>query len=196
MTLRELVRQLTDLSGPRAKTPIDLLAGRIEQHGLRPDAAEYETFPRTFQAANVTLTSGRLHMVAIWLPEGKTLNSITFLSGGTGATTPTVQRFGLFDSARVLLAKTLDDGTTAWSATTPKTLALTASFTTTYEGLHYLGILVAAATPNNIRGIGGGSDITGLVPILSGSADTGLTDMPATAAALSAQASIPYGYVS
>lgn len=194
-TLDELAAALGD-DANYATTVTNLLATKqTKAHPLRPTGSLYETFPRTFQVSNVALTSGRLQMTAIDIPQGIAITSITFVSGGTGATSPTVQRFGLFDSSRNLLRKTNDDGSTAWAPTTAKTLALTSSFTTTYSGLHYVGCLVAAATPPNLRGVSSGAEIAGIAPIIAGSADTGLTDMPSTAAALTA-GSLPYAYVS
>jgi hypothetical protein len=73
------------------------------------------------------------------------------------------------------------------------------SFTTTYTGLHYLGIMVAAgkAVPS-LTGVSASSQITGLEPIICGSSTEGLTTVPAfpfKAGSLTTFAACTYGYV-
>lgn len=166
----------------------------------KASGALYETYSRQGRAlANVSvLSSGRLSLVAIDIPIGVTVSSITFVSGSTGITTPTGQWFELRDSSRNLLRKTVDDTTTAWAATTVKTLNLTAPFTTTYGGLHYLGICVVAATPPALIGAQANATALGIAPILNGNSNTGLTyaTAPATADAITAQGNQPWAYAS
>jgi hypothetical protein len=171
-------------------------------HPLRPTAALYENFPRITggPSSNTTLlNSGRMHMVAIWLPANTTITSITFVTGGTGVTTPSNQWFALYDSARALLRQTVDDTTTAWAANTAKTLNLTSTFTTTYTGLHHIGItVVATGMPTILCGSGfSAAPIMGLSPVISGSSNGALTSTaPNPANAISAQGVVPYCYVS
>lgn len=155
-----------------------------------------ETVPSWSNITNQSvLTSGRLALVGIWLPEDTEVTSISFLSGTTAAGTPTNQWFGLFDDERNALRLTADDTTTAWSSLTLKTLALTSSYTTTYSGLHFLGVMVAASTVPSLRAVAIGSGITPQ----AFNTNTGLTTppslpyQPATTAAL---ASAPYARVS
>lgn len=167
---------------------------------MRPSAtsAMYETFSREFGATTASgnfLLSQRLSMVGIWLPAGLTVTSISFMSAGTGATTPTVQLFGLYDSARALLRGTNDDGATAWNGTTVKTLALTSPFATTYSGLHYLGILVAAATVPTLYAAQPNATPTAIAPILCGTSNTGISALPNPAAALTAIAVFAWAWV-
>jgi hypothetical protein len=98
------------------------------------------------------LSSGRLSLEAIYLPAGTVVNNISFWSATTAANTPTNQLFGLFDQNRNLLQSTSNNTTTAWASNSLKTLALTSSYTTTYSGLHYLGIMVTATTVPTIKG--------------------------------------------
>jgi len=145
---------------------------------LKPSAAIFETFPRigaTTTTAGVP-TTGKLWLQAVDLPAGLTVTSLTFRAAATGATTPTNQWFALYDSSRNLLRQTTDDTTTAWGSNTGKTLTLTSPFVTTYSGLHYVGAMTAAATPNNLLGVSASSALTGFAPILAGmTSDTGLT---------------------
>ena len=79
-----------------------------------------------------------------------------------------------------------NDTSTAWAANSRKTLSLTSTFTTTYSGIHYLGIMVAATTVPTIKGntakVGG--QLSAAAPTMGGTSTTGLTTtLPATAAA-------------
>lgn len=164
---------------------------------FRPTAAVYETVPRWTQTTTLSLLlSQRLQLVAIALPSGLTITSITFVAVGA-TTNPTNQWFALYDSSRNLLRQTVDDTTTAWGGSAAKTLALTSTFPTTYAGLHYLGIMVKADTPPTLSGCGASAVTMGLVPIITGTSTTGLTTTaPNPAAAITAQGGMPYAYVS
>lgn len=150
--------------------------------------ALYETMDRNLvdEVNTALLSSGRLSLAAIYLPAGVTINSISFWSATTAAGTPTNQLFGLFDSSYNLLRSSANDTTTAWAANARKTLALTSAFTTTYAGIHYLGIMVTATTVPTIKGntakVGG--QLNAQAPSMGGTSTTGLTTaLPATAAA-------------
>lgn len=172
-----------------------------------PALAKRETFGRAGRAISslATGTTGVLTLFGIELPKGLVVNNITFESGSVALATPTHWWYGLFNLNRVALALTADQATAAWAATTRKPLpvATTAgggatNFVTTYQGLHYLGLMVAATTLPNLAGVGLATVIGGDPPILCGTADTGLTTPPAfpfTAAALTALATHPYAYV-
>lgn len=150
--------------------------------------ALYETFDRCLcdEVNTAVLSTGRLSLQAIYLPAGVTINSISFWSATTAAGTPTNQLFGLFDSSYNLLRSSTNDTTTAWAANSRKTLSLTSAFTTTYAGIHYLGIMVTATTVPTIKGntakVGG--QLNAAAPTMGGTSTTGLTTaLPATAAA-------------
>jgi hypothetical protein len=117
--------------------------------------ALYETFDRNLcDEVNTSLLSTGSFVISrlFTLPSGTVVSSISFWSGTTAAGTPTNKLFGLFDSSRNLLRSSVNDTTTAWAANSLKTLALTATFTTTYSGLYYLGIMVTATTVPTIKG--------------------------------------------
>jgi hypothetical protein len=150
--------------------------------------ALYETIDRDLvdEVNTALLSSGRLSLQAIYLPAGVTINSISFWSATTAGATLTNQLFGLFDSSLNLLRSSVNDTSTAWAANSKKTLALTSAFTTTYSGIHYLGIMVAATTVPTIKGntakVGG--QLNAGAPSMGGTSTTGLTTaLPATAAA-------------
>lgn len=147
----------------------------------------YETRSR-LNSGNVGsgVVSGTLYLIPVWLPSGLVVNSITFATGSTAATTPTNQWFGLYNSSRVLLALTTNGTTGAWAANTAKTLNIatiasgaSSTFTTTYEGLHYFSLMVTATGMPTM--FGGG---TVPAPVANdapsfGAANTGMTTPPA-----------------
>lgn len=178
---------------------------RVDRAGrpLAPDLAIAETMPRELCPSNdltSTLTSGRLSLFGIDLAAGKEISQITFVSGGTALVTGSNQWFALYDRDLALLEVTDDDTSTAWAANSAKTLGLATSVTPTYDGLHYVGICVVAATPPSLRGmLTGHAALLALTPSLSHTADTGLTNpasAPATATSSGNEIRRPYAYVS
>ena len=129
-----------------------------------------------------------------------TVSSITFVSRTTALVAGTNQWFGLFSDALVPLRLTADDTSTAWAASTAKTLALTSPFVTTYSGLYYLGVCVVAGTvPSLIGAQATTSLLAGIAPKPNGTSTTGLTDpasCPNPVAALTQTVSTPYAYIS
>lgn len=133
------------------------------------------------------LTSGTLYLVAIYLRAGQVCSAISFFSANTAAGTPTNQIFALYDRDRNLLAQTANDTTTAWAANTIKTRSLTSTYTATYTGLYYVGIMVTATTVPSMKGINAkaASQLAGTAPILHGNSSAGLTTtLPNPAAAI------------
>jgi hypothetical protein len=153
-----------------------------------PSPGLYETMDRNVCTETNTslLSSGRLSLQAIWLPAGITINSISFWSATTAGATLTNQLFGLYDNNLNLLSVTSNDTTTAWAANAKKTLNLTTAFQTTYSGIHYLAIMVAATTVPTMKGgtARTGGQLASAAPSMGGTSNTGLTTtLPATATA-------------
>jgi hypothetical protein len=165
-----------------------------------PTGALATTMPRILaDNGAITLTSGTLRMVSIQLPVGLLVTSLTFVSGSQAAGTPTHYLFGLYDNTRALLRPTADQLTAAWAANTAKTVNLTSTFTTTYTGQHYLGIMMTATTPVNLLGTSAmQAGIFTVTPVLDGFSSTGLTTtLPNPAAAFTAPGNgHPFAYVS
>jgi hypothetical protein len=147
--------------------------------------ALYETFDRDLcdEVNTAVLSSGRLSLQAIYIPAGVTITSISFWSATTALSAGTNQLFGLYDVNLNLLRSSNNDTSTAWSANSRKTLALTSTFTTTYSGLYYLGIMVTGTVPTlkgNTAKTGG--QLGAGAPSMGGTSNTGLTTaLPATA---------------
>jgi hypothetical protein len=167
-----------------------------------PTGAIASSYPyRNGGSSQNLLTSGIQAFTSMWLNAGDVVTSITFISGGTAATTPTHQWFTIYDAARQKLAVTSDDTTTAWAASTPKTLTVAGSpYTAPTSGWYYFGITVVAATPPSIVGLAANAGIANaLTPVVSGvdGTNTGLTtpaSAPATAAAFTTAGSVPYAH--
>ncbi|MEV5911055.1 right-handed parallel beta-helix repeat-containing protein [Streptomyces chartreusis] len=176
------------------------------ESAMRP-AGRYETTSRLRCGTDSQPTSGWLYLTPIWLPKGKTITTIGFISGNTAAAGITNHWFTVHDANRVALARTADAGSAAWAGSTTKELAIAqstagaaSSYTTTYAGLHYLGVMVAATTPPSLvaegRLLAGATASPGL-----GATNSGQTTPPTvtagafTAAAFSGSAPLPYGYV-
>jgi len=138
-----------------------------------------ETFPRKLvpEVNTALLSTGRLSLEAIAIRAGELITSISFWSATTAAGTPTNQLFGLYDNTLTLLRATNNDTTTAWGANTRKTLNLTSTFTTTYTGLYYLGIMVTATTVPTLKGYTArtGGQLNAAAPSMGGTSNTGLT---------------------
>ena len=150
--------------------------------------ALYETMDRNLcdEVNTAALSTGRLSLQAIYIPAGITVNSISFWSATTAGATLTNQLFGLYDINLNLLRSSVNDGATAWAANAKKTLALTSAFTTTYSGLYYLGIMVAATTVPTLKGNTAktGGQLNAAAPSMGGTSSTGLTTtLPSPAAA-------------
>lgn len=139
--------------------------------------------------------TGVLYMQAIWLTAGTLVSNISFCTATTAASVPTHYMFGLFDASRNLLAATADQTSTAWAATTLKTLAVVTPYTIPTTGLYYLGIFMAATTVVTLKGgtARTGGQLAGTAPIINGtSASTGLTTaMPNPAGAITQVATGP-----
>jgi hypothetical protein len=129
--------------------------------------------------------------------------NLGWVSGTTAGAGLTHQWLGLYNSSRVQLAVTADKTSTAIAASTNynwpiATIASGASgtFTTTYAGLHYIGLLVTSSTTQpNISAFTTIAGANGLAPILAGNSDTAQTTPPAfahTAGAITAGTIIPY----
>lgn len=162
--------------------------------------ALYETFDRNLcdEVNTSLLSTGRLSLQAIYIPAGTTISSITFWSATTAAGTPTNQLFGLFDSSLNRLISSINDTTTAWAANSRKTLSLTSTFTTTYSGIYYLGIMVTATTVPTIKGNTAKTNgaLNAGTPSMGGTSNTGLTtSLPATANAPAAVTTSFWGCV-
>jgi hypothetical protein len=159
-----------------------------------------ESVPRQQIGANVTgtLASGSLQLQALYIPGGRTITNVLWLTGDTALGTPTAWWFALYNSSRVLLSQTADQTSTAWGSNTLKELALATPQVTTAGGLYYAGVLCVGGTMPSFVGLAHrGTGVIGLAPITFGRSTTGLTTTaPDPAGAITAQAATVWCAVS
>ena len=168
-----------------------------------------ETFSRLFvTTAPFTVNSTTLYLTSIPLQSGLVIGHIAFCTGSTPLSGGSDWWFGLYDNNRVQLATTADQLTATWAANTITSLAIAttaggaaSTFTTTYTGLHYLGLMVkASGAPSMLacNGVPGfNAAVSTSAPALAGSSDITQSTPPAfphTAGAISATDAI-WGYV-
>jgi hypothetical protein len=148
-----------------------------------------ETLTRSSQLNSAqTLTSQLLLMTAVALPAGAVVGHLAFCSASTAVNGPQHWWFGLYDNLLNQLAVTADQTSTAWAGNTYKSLAVatiasgaSATFTTTYTGLYYIGIMVEAssATPTLVGTVQTNGSVISLTPVLAGTSDSSQTTPPA-----------------
>lgn len=132
-----------------------------------------ENFSRLLATGNLAIAAtGVEHAVAIPLEQGDVVTNITFVVATTAAGTPTAGYAVLRSPAGAKLAQTADFGSTARAANTAYTVALTAAYTVTADGLYIVGISFTASTIPTLKGIDlGNASVAGAIglsmPILA-----------------------------
>jgi hypothetical protein len=170
------------------KSPVAEVAAAAAANPLKPANAKFETYPRTYGgAAQGVLSSGRIQLNAIWMPTGTVIEHISWAIASTATKAPTHWWYALLNSERKMLAVTADQEKAAIAAEEVTRLAIAktaageaTSFTTTYTGLYYLAIMVAAETVPTLVGMGfGASLLPSLEPATNLTSNTGQTTPPA-----------------
>ena len=185
---------------------------------LLPVGAANAPFAQTFDRRLVSdvafqPTSGQLTITAIFLPAGRVVDGITFVSAATGETGGTHLWYALYKgdkawnpSTFTLMAQSTDDtGATTFGTNTALRKALTAAQSCPYTGLYYLGFMCANSLGTqpallNLKAssinANGGNSITAMGPITAGTADGSLAaSAPATMGAITAIQQALYAYV-
>lgn len=155
-----------------------------------------QTFDRRMAISAVAApASGTMNMAGIFLPQGRVVTGISFVSGSTAESGGTNLWFALYrgDTLALMAQSTNDTGAAAFAANTMLRKTLTAPQTLPYTGLYFLAYCStnsAGAQPTLINltsGVGNnnGVGVTGMTPALCGTSNTGLTTTaPSTANAL------------
>lgn len=155
-----------------------------------PAGATGETFPRRFTTGvSNPLTTGTLYVTAIGLPAGLPVSNLTMMVNTTAKGGGSHGWYVLLDSNRIVRAVTADqtDASTVWgTVSTTVTLSVAASaYTTTYSGLYYAGVMVAAGTtPTFSTSVNQAGGITTIPPILTGFSSAAQTTPPALGATM------------
>ncbi|HEX3781708.1 MAG TPA: hypothetical protein VHX38_18755 [Pseudonocardiaceae bacterium] len=110
-----------------------------------------ESVPASACSAALTLTTGTAVLVAVHLAAGTLVSNVGFVSVAASVT-PTHGWAALVDQSGTVLGVSADLTSTVIAATTWKTLPLVAPATTKYTGLHYVAVMVAAATEPSLAG--------------------------------------------
>lgn len=190
--------RMSDLSNPAA----------LREKYFRRSGAKFETIERTRATTyGQSASSGVLNMTAIALAAGTVVSSITFMSGGTGASSPSHWWFGLYDSSLVQLATTADQLTASWASFTEKTLNISkiasgsaSSYTVPSDGLYYLGVSISASILPDLMSAAILGNTLALAPALHGVTGSASTPpaFPFTASSISSSPDqyFAYAYVS
>jgi hypothetical protein len=127
-----------------------------------PSATFAEPFPRYLAATdNAIGATGVVHSTGCPLQFGDVVTSITFITGGTAAGTPTAGFAALYSPAGALLAQTADFGSTARAANTAYKVTLATAQVISTPGLYYVAISFTATTVPTLRGITLGNAVVG-----------------------------------
>lgn len=166
--------------------------------GADPGSAYYRANMRRLDAVADTgaLTTQVMTSVPIYLRKGDVVTNLTFRSGATAAGTPTNWWFALYSSAATpaLLAQSADQLTTAWAATTNKTLALSSAQTISADGWYWAAVMVKATTVPTLVGVSTTASAgiaTGEKNLAQASGSALTTTAPATIASPTAAATVP-----
>lgn len=155
----------------------------------------------------LALATGTLGLTAVYLTKGQTVNNLNVLTGSTAGAGLTHQWAALYNSALLLVAVSADGTSAAIAANTVLSYPIAnvaAGAATSYiiptSGIYYIGILVTNGTtqPTFAGSTSGNAASNAIVPILSGTSNTGLTTpptFPTTATAITATAGVLYVYV-
>jgi len=167
------------LYNPTAPDTVNLKTERA----MAPSTFIAESRSRIRLGTTSTPTSGTLYLVPIHLAAGTVISNISYASN-TGITSPTNWWFILLDSSFVGVAVTADQTNTAWGNNTTKTVAIAATqagaastFTTTYTGIHYTGI-VYVGSALTLASEGSLTSALGGVTPMFGNSNTGQTTPP------------------
>jgi len=148
--------------------------------GIPPVA--FQSFDRRLAISSAWApTLGTLTMTGIWLPQGMTVNAITFMSGATGEN-GTHLWYAIYRADTLALMAQSTDNTTAgaFGASLSFRQALTAPVVTPYTGLYYLGFLCAGTTCPTLLNITSAvttnlGGVASVAPILAATSSSGLT---------------------
>jgi len=176
---------------------------------VAPSGVATQPFAQTFDRRLATGTvaapaTGVLNLTSIWLPAGKIVTGITFVSGSTAQSGGTHLWYALYRSDLVFLAQSADNtAAAAMAANTALRQTLTTAQTLPYSGMYYLGFMctnsagaqptltcVVAATVNS------NGNIAGMLPIVAATSTGSLTTTaPNPAGALTTIAQTFYAFV-
>lgn len=133
--------------------------------------------PYTVPSGSIAGTSGRANLQPIQLSAGTVVTNLSAIVGGTSGSGITHQWFVLTDSNHHVLASSADGTSSALSANTQYTKAMTSPYTITTTGLYFVGLNVAVSTTSPSWH---GGQMTASIGLVGGAllGATGLTTAP------------------
>jgi len=160
-----------------------------------------ESIPRYLGGTDGAIAAtGVCLAVAVPVQVGDLLSNVTFVTGGTGAGTPTAGVVGIYNAAGALVASSADLATTARAADTAYTVAMTTPYLVTVAGIYWVSISFTATTVPTLVGLAldnaaiaddiGTTPATAVLVQSHGSAVAGTA--PATIATPTVTAVMPY----
>lgn len=158
-----------------------------------------ETLDRLLAGSDLAIAATGVELsVGIPLNVGDLVTSITFVTGGTAAATPTAGYACLRSPAGALLAQTADFGSTARAANTAYTVTLATPQVIAARGLYRIGISFTAGTIPTLRGaalsnaaLAGNLGVSAAILSQSHGSSVGAT-APATTSSPTTTAVVPY----
>lgn len=152
----------------------------------QPAGATAATMPRwAATAISSALAPGTLYVAALSIAAGVTVGNITMMTGTTAKTGGTHGWYVLLDSGLVVRAVTADqiDPATVWGVQKAFYTLPTNSFTTTYSGLYYAGVMVAETSGTMPTFAASAIQQTAAIslapPVFAGASSTSQTTPPA-----------------
>jgi hypothetical protein len=120
-----------------------------------PTGAYAESVPKMLASSDLAIAATGVELAAmVPLVAGTVVTSVTFVTGGTAAGSPTAGYIVLRSGTTgAKVAQTADFGSTARAANTAYTVALTAAQTITATGLYWVGVSFTASTVPTLRGV-------------------------------------------
>jgi len=159
-----------------------------------------ESSPRLNGAQTTTLASGTAYAVGnLIVPAGRTVDSITFMTAGSGASGITGYFFALVKQDDLTVLAKSADTTAAWAANTARTLLMTTPWTAQQDTRVYAVVCMVASGMPSLSGYASHIQSINRAPVFGGSSSTGLTNaasLPSPIAApVQAAAGLPYASV-
>jgi hypothetical protein len=169
-----------------APTPGTFYRANLPRVGLYDSASD---------TGNVALTTQVMTSTPIMLAAGDVITNLTFVSGATGAGTPTNWWFALYDTSATpaLIAQTADQTSTAWAASTAKTLPLSSAYTVPKTGVYWAAVMSKATTvPTLLGAVAAPPIVSGERKMAQTSGSSLAATAPATIASPTGAAFVPY----
>lgn len=194
-------RYLRFATPPAAAAAAGTTTAELHRQALLPAGALDETCDRESASTLTAFVSGVLRLAGFVVARaGVPVSGVSFMTGSTGGATLTNQFFAIVrKSDLAVLAKTVDDGATAWGANTVKRLAIPGTWVPSQDEICYLGGSVVATTMPQVLGCNSNAGVNAVPPLRNGSSSTGLTDPaslgPTAAAVGAASAVTPWAWI-